>query len=91
MEFDGEKHIPPLISCLLANTRRKQSFISRSFRIRCNSVRASSIRARSAESTTKIRAWVPVGERMSAYLLGQSGVMSKCGPENKPGGGALPL
>lgn len=47
-------------SCLLAKTRSKLSFISRSLMILCNSCFASSIRARSEESMTKMRPWVPV-------------------------------
>lgn len=46
--------VPPGISCLFANTSSKDSFISLSLMIRCNSCLASSIRALSEESITKI-------------------------------------
>ena len=51
--------IEPGISCLLANTSKSASFISRSRMIRCSSCLASSMRARSFESMTNIRPWVP--------------------------------
>ncbi len=56
----GRCNVPLSMSCLLANTNSKLSFISRSLMMRCSSCRASSIRARSDESMTKIRPWVPV-------------------------------
>ena len=46
---------PPGRSCLFANTINRQSFISRSARIRSSSSFASSILSRSPESMTKIR------------------------------------
>lgn len=52
--------IPPGRSCLLAKTSKRQSFISRSEMMRCNSCRASSILSLSCESITKINPWVPV-------------------------------
>ena len=55
----GEGSIPPGMSCLLANTSSRASFISRSRIIRWSSWRASSIRVRSLESMTKMRPWVP--------------------------------
>ena len=60
--------IPPGRSCLFAKTNNRLSFISRSLIIRCSSVRASSMRFRSAESTTKIRPWVPVGSKQRANV-----------------------
>lgn len=60
-----ERHIPPGISCLLANTSSSASFISRSSIILCSSWRASSIRDRSFESITKIRPCVPTPSCMS--------------------------
>lgn len=53
------KDVPLSRSCLLANTRSRLSFISRSLMMRCNSCFASSMRAASDESTTKMRPWVP--------------------------------
>lgn len=47
-------------SCLLANTSRRQSFISRSERILCSSSFASPIRSTSVLSITKTRPCVPV-------------------------------
>lgn len=52
--------LPPGISCLLAKTSSRASFISRSRMILWSSCLASSIRARSLESMTKIRPCVPV-------------------------------
>lgn len=57
--LDWNKHVRPLISCLLANTNRRASFISRSLMILWSSERASSRRAVSLESTTKIKPCVP--------------------------------
>lgn len=47
-------------SCLFANINNKQSLISLSDMIRCNSCFASSILSRSCESMTNIRPCVPV-------------------------------
>ena len=62
-------HSPPDMSCLLAKTKSRASFISRSNIILCNSCRASSIRARSFESMTKINPCVPVESQGLAYIL----------------------
>lgn len=51
----------PGTSCLFAKTRRRASFISRSWIMRASSVRASSRRSRSEESITKTRPCVPIG------------------------------
>lgn len=48
-------NVPPLMSCLLANTSNSASFISRSWIMRCSSFLASSILSRSLLSITKIR------------------------------------
>lgn len=61
--------IRPWISCLLANTSKSASFISRSLIILWSSERASSIRTVSLESTTKIRPWVPICSRLTPVLL----------------------
>lgn len=55
----NDENVPLSRSCLLANTRSRLSFISRSLMMRCNSCFASSMRAASDESTTKMRPWVP--------------------------------
>jgi hypothetical protein len=55
-----KRYSPPGKSCLFANTRSRQSFISLSFKILWSSCLASSILSLSCESTTKTRACVPV-------------------------------
>lgn len=52
-------------SCLLAKTRSRLSFISRSLMILCSSCLASLMRARSDESMTKMRPWVPASDVVS--------------------------
>lgn len=77
---------PPGKSCLLANTSNSDSFISRSWIIRCSSCRASSMRSRSLLSITKIRPCVPVD-----YEPPRSRKNVSHSPPSSPNGLSLPV